>query len=168
MFYNLPNTKSKRATSLGRGVKHDFLKDRGSGSDNFYNIRSEFNEKRPNGPSYSFGISRDCYEKVFLNSNKIMGKESPGPGKYSLKSTICNDKSPKYTMGQKINISQNKSMDSPFGSTIKLPTDINPLGKFPVSNIKNATNIVFGCSKEKRFNYKCNIYYLLNLYSIYR
>jgi len=93
---------------------------------------------------------------VFLESNKIKGKESPGPGKYSFKSTISGDKSPKYTIGEKLKISTtNKLIDSPFLATYKLPTDINPLGKFPVSNCKNCTNIVFGSSKEKRFNYKC-------------
>lgn len=59
-------------------------------------------------------------------------------------------------MGQKIKMTTtNKLIDSPFAATIKLPTDINPLGKYPVSNVKNCTNIIFGCSKEKRFNYKC-------------
>ena len=33
----------------------------------------------------------------------------------------------------------------------------NPLGKYPISGIKNATNIIFGASKEKRFKYKSKI-----------
>ena len=44
-------------------------------------------------------------------------------------------------------------------------TGINPLGKFPFSNIKNATNIIWGNSKEKRFNYTCKIYSIKLNYS---
>jgi hypothetical protein len=90
-----------------------------------------------------------------LESNKIKGLESPGPGKYSFKSTISGDRSPKYSIGIKLQNSNNKLLDSPFLSTNKMATDMNPFGKFPISNIRNATNIVFGYSKEKRFNYKC-------------
>ena len=163
LFYDLPDTKSIRATSLGKGNRHDFVKDNKNGSDNFYNITKE-----KAGPSYSFGISRDCYQKVFLESNKIKGLESPGPGKYSFKSTISGDKSPKYSMGQKFKISNNNSnklIDSPFLATLKLPTDMNPLGKYPVSSCRNATNIIFGYSKEKRFNYKCIIIYFYLYYN---
>lgn len=154
VFYDLPGTLSPRATSLGKGGRSDFAKASRSGSDNFYNLV----KKKPNGPSFSFGISRKSYEKVFLESNKIKGLESPGPGKYSFKSTISGDKSPKYSIGIKFNNSglTNRILDSPFLSTNKNATDMNPLGKFPISNCRNATNIVFGYSKEKRFNYKCN------------
>ena len=34
---------------------------------------------------------------------------------------------------------------------------MNISGKYPVSTFKNATTIIFGVSKEQRFNYKRNI-----------
>jgi hypothetical protein len=33
---------------------------------------------------------------------------------------------------------------------------LNPQGKYPISKFHNATNIVFGSSKEKRFTYHSN------------
>jgi len=43
----------------------------------------------------------------------------------------------------------------------------NSIGKYPVSNVKNATNIVFGASKDKRFNYKCNQFYLFFIFAVF-
>jgi len=42
-------------------------------------------------------------------------------------------------------------------------------GKYPISTFRNATSIVFGVSKEPRFNYKCNynlIHITMNIFNI--
>jgi hypothetical protein len=48
-----------------------------------------------------------------------------------------------------------------LGSVTKVPgpgqypiISLNPQGKYPISKFQNATNIVFGSSKEKRFTYQ--------------
>jgi len=49
--------------------------------------------------------------------------------------------------------------------------ETNPLGKFPFSNVKNTTNIIWGSSKERRFNYSCkkrfNFIFIENRYILY-
>jgi len=155
-FYNLPDTKSCRFTSLGKGKKYDLTSDRKSGCDNFYNIPSTFNGKKPNGPSYSFGISRDFYDKVYCDSNVQFERNVPGPGKYEMKQKF-GDNSPKYSLGTK---NAENALD--FKNKIPSPGEyknilgINSEGKYISSSIKNTTNIVFGASNDKRFNYKCN------------
>lgn len=136
--------------------------------DSYYNIPSIFNGKKPNGPSYSFGISRDFYDKVFCDSNIQFERNVPGPGKYEIK-TIFGEDSPKFSLGGRPE--ENKFSD--FKSRVPPPGEyrnvlgINAVGKYPVSNVKGATNILFGASKDKRFNYKCEIHLFVFFYSFF-
>lgn len=156
MFYNLPETKSTRYTTMGKGQKHDLAKDKKSVCDSYYNIPSIFNGKKPNGPSFSFGLSRDYYDKVYCDSNIQYERNVPGPGRYEIKSPFGED-SPKYSL-----FGRNEENKMDFRNKVPPPGEyknvlgINSSGKYPVSNAKNATNIVFGASQVKRFNYKCN------------
>ena len=56
----------KRASSFGFGKKYDFTKDSNQLNCNFYESPSEFNPKKPKSPAWTFGVSRDYYEKVRL------------------------------------------------------------------------------------------------------
>lgn len=76
-FYNLPSMKMKRSTSIGYGTKYDFTRDAKSKSPVFYNFKSDFDQKNPNGPKYSFGLGRECMYKTYDYSG-------PGPAKYNI------------------------------------------------------------------------------------
>ena len=57
-FYNLPSMRMTRSTSIGYGTKYDFTRDAKSKSPVFYNFKSDFDQKNPAGPRYSFGRNR--------------------------------------------------------------------------------------------------------------
>ena len=115
---------------------------------------SDFDTKKPHSPSFTFGISRSYYDKVFYESNKMIDKNVPGPGKYNYVKGFGNE-ALKYTIsgkGERKNLSQTSRVPGPGEYPVIC---INPAGKYPISGMKNTTNIVFGASKEKRFNYLC-------------
>lgn len=62
--YNLPNVKNFRSTSFGYGQKYDFTSSQDYKSLPYYDSKSDFDNKNPYSPSFSFGISRHFFEKV--------------------------------------------------------------------------------------------------------
>ncbi len=68
-LYSLPDVKSKRGTSLGYGTKYDFTKEQKNKAP-YYNHKSDFGKDHPM-PSYTFGIARQYYEKVWINLDKL-------------------------------------------------------------------------------------------------
>ena len=85
-YYNLPDIRSKRTTSLGFGSKTKFEDLRGVPSPDKYALKSEFDSKKKKGPS--FGISREVI--IFLNQDSKASSVSmfrlayvPGPGAYN-------------------------------------------------------------------------------------
>lgn len=153
MFFNLPDTKSNRFTSLGKGQRHDITKEKRNDCNRYYDLPSMFNSKRPQGPCYSFGIARDNYENVYCEENLLPAKNSPGPGKYEVKPQFGKD-SPKITFS---GILDEKFFDfrkkSPPPGQYNDNLSINSSGKYPISNIKNTIKIVFG--QDTRFHYSC-------------
>jgi hypothetical protein len=156
-FYNLPDVKTMRAASIGKGGKYDFTRENRDKNQNIYNVKSDFDVKSPHSPQYTFGLSRDCFEKVYYETNKTIDKNVPGPGKYDCLKPFGSDAC-KFSMRGK---GDSKQLSSPS----KLPgpgeypiLSMNPTGKYPYSNVKNATNIIWGSSKSPRFNYQINNY----------
>ena len=160
----MPSSKSKRATTMGKGKKFDFEKLNNNKCAEFYESQTDFNPKKPNAPSYSFGISRNYYDKVYCDSNVRHERNNPGPGKYEASKRFGNE-NPKYSLYGRIKDRIQESSKFPGPGEYK-SAGTNPLGKFHFSNLKNATNIVWGNSKDKRFNYSCKylIYLFINLY----
>lgn len=158
-FYEIPSTKSNRATSLGRGKKFDFSKIQNNKCSEFYDMPTDFNPKKPHAPAFSFGISRNLYEKVFCDSNILPEKSAPGPGKYEVSKNLGTGV-PKFSLYGRIKQRISESSKVPGPGEYKM-SGINPLGKFPFSNFCNTTNIVFGQSKDKRFNYSCKLLFFL-------
>lgn len=111
---------------------------------------TDFDVKKPKTPAWSFGISRAYYEKVFCEANKMFDKDVPGPGKYNYLKPFGSESS-KYSISSRGN-SVSKSSKVPGPGEYPL-ISINPTGKYPLSKMKNVTSIVWGISKEKRFNY---------------
>lgn len=145
-FYNLPSMKTKRSTSIGYGTKYDFTRDAKSKSPVFYNYKSDFDQKNPSGPRYSFGLGRDRMYK----STDIPG---PGPANYNVLKPFGRD-GIKYTMRIKYNRSSSTdNIGSPGPGAYSAVTKINPNGTYIVSKNENVHPVEFSKDKTERFNY---------------
>ena len=96
-FYDLPTMTMKRSTTLGKGDKFDFTKEGKSKNSQFYDLGSDFDQKKSHLPQWTFGISRSHYDKVYYESNKIIDKSIPGPGLYDVLKPFGGDGN-KYTI----------------------------------------------------------------------
>ena len=149
-FYNLPSMRMKRSTSIGYGTKYDFTRDAKSKSPVFYNFKSDFDPKRPNGPRYSFGLGRDRMYRAFDNS-------CPGPAKYNILKPFGKD-GIKYTM--RIKYTRTNSTDNiwtPGPGAYSAVTKINPNGTYIVSKNENVHPVEFSKDKSERFNYHYDV-----------
>jgi hypothetical protein len=145
---------------MGKGNRTDFSRLNKNACQQFYDIPSSFNAKKPTGTAFSFGISRDFYKKVFCETNKSFDNSTPGPGNYEVSRKLGSD-APKFSFYPKI---ENKEFANSNWKNMPGPGEykqiaINPNGKFPVSTITNVTNIIFGLNKDQRFKYKCNCFF---------
>lgn len=166
-FYDVPDNHSKRSTTLGKGTKYDFTANSRGKNAMFYNSKSDFDRDHPFAPSFSFGISRDKYEKVYYETNKMFDKNIPGPGKYDFLKPFGSD-STKFSIKGKCDpgaTGMGKKDGSPGPGQYPPVVKINDKGKYPVSNVHNVQTINFGADKEKRFNYNCKL--LFNYISYY-
>jgi len=146
-FYNLPEVRMKRATSIGYGNKYDFTNDAKSKSPVFYNFKSDFDQKNPAGPQYSFGLGRD---RMYKSSDLI----GPGPAKYNTMKPFGRD-GIKYSMRIKYNRSSSTdNFGSPGPGAYSVITKINPDGLYTVSKYENVHPVEFCKDKTKRFNYQ--------------
>ena len=149
-FYNLPEVRMKRSASIGYGNKYDFTLDAKSKSPVFYNFKSDFDQKNPNGPKYSFGLGRDRMYKSF-------DRAGPGPGKYNTLKPFGRD-GIKYTMRIKYQRSSSTgNFGTPGPGAYATITKINPNGTFTVSKYENVHPVEFCKDKSKRFNYAYEI-----------
>ena len=146
-FYNLPEVRMKRSTSIGYGNKYDFTSDAKSKSPVFYNYKSDFDPKNPNGPQYSFGLGRDRMYKSF-------DMAGPGPAKYNTLKPFGSN-GIKYSMRFKLKRSAStENFGVPGPGTYSTITKINPDGVFTVSKYENVHPVEFSKDKTKRFNYQ--------------
>jgi hypothetical protein len=144
---------SKRSTTLGRGSKYDFTKDHKNKCASIYNSQSDFDPKNPHSPRFTFGISRSHYEKVYYETNKMIDKNVPGPGKYDLLRPFGDDGIKFSIRGKEKNLDLLEASKVPGPGSYKPPA-INTEGKFPLSNFSNIHNVKFGGKNDKRFNYR--------------
>ena len=145
-FYIFLSMKTTRSTSLCYGTKYDFTRDAKSKSPVFYNYKSDFDQKNPSGPRYSFGLGRDRMYK----STDIPG---PGPANYNVLKPFGRD-GIKYTMRIKYNRSSSMvNIGSPGPGAYSAVTKINPNGTYIVSKNENVHPVEFSKDKTERFNY---------------
>ena len=82
----------------------------------------------------------------------MIDKNVPGPGKYDYLKTFGYNAN-KYSMGERIDPkNKSKKSVSPGPGQYRLYS-INLEGKYPVSDVKNITGIIWSHSKSKRFIY---------------
>jgi hypothetical protein len=152
----------KRSTTFGKGLKYDFTKGKKNSSE-FYNLGSDFDQGHPHSPKWTFGISRNHYEKVYCESGKIIDKNIPGPGLYDVLKPFGREGA-KYTMRGRSSEEKNKTkkliVPGPGDYTF-VSTSLN--GKYPLSKFKNTTNIIWGYNKSKKIEYESN--YIFRIYN---
>jgi hypothetical protein len=162
----MPSSRSNRSTSLGKGKKYDFAKLNNNKCAEFYNTKTDFDPKKSN-KGKSFGMSRSYYEKVYCDSNIKHERNVPGPGQYEAHNKFGRE-NPRYTLGGRLKEKSGEAGKFPGPGEYEY-LHINPPGKFISSTYHNATNIIWGNSKEKRFNYSCKeiiFYFILFLIKI--
>ena len=158
---NLPSTKMTRFTKFGYGNRYDFTKASKDHKSEFCDFKSDFDPKHPHGPSYTFGVGRDKFAKVYLESNKMLDMKIPGPGKYYNpppfgKGGICYSfrglPEPKKEIIEK----RQQKYPQPGPGEYPVTIQINGAGKYAVSQIENVSTLKIIKPKENtdaRFSY---------------
>ena len=141
-FYDLPDIKNTRSTTLGYGKKCNYNQMIGCGSNQLYAAPSYFDPKQHNAPVYSFGVSRPKGKRQ---------DNSPGP-KYNVTNKI--GEGPSFVFGTSVRQTNKKLKRSislvpgpgAYYNEIhhKIGGNVNYNSK-----LMNLANIVF--TREKRF-----------------
>ena len=154
-FYTLPSVRMNRTAGFGFGKKSDFTK-RSNSHTEFVHIKRDFDEGNQRGVKYSFGLGRDYFTKQIVPGYRNIDKNVPGPGIYKVRKDFGSD-ALKFSMYEICGTRgwTNKNMNNPAPGTYKPVVEINPKGKYPVSNISNMLVSNFGLSNTNRWsNYK--------------
>jgi hypothetical protein len=154
-MYDLPPVKMTRTASLGFGNKYDFTKENKGKSQVFYNVAKDFDPKLSGAPAFTFGVARSFYDKVYCEANKMLDKNVPGPGLYTVRKPFGSDTT-KISMTGKGKGEINKSKINDPGPGSYKPIGMTVEGKYPTSRMRNTATITFGVNKEKRFRWKSN------------
>jgi hypothetical protein len=178
-IYKLPSTLSNRRTTFGKGNKYDFTK-----TSNFckilcYNPYSDFDQKNPHGPKYSFtkgprsGKSEivkkkkegeENEEKKDGDKKELHDTNGPSPAAYNYLKKFGWD-APKYSMkgrhGTPVKKKQKegeeptkKEEEKPYMT--KVTIQIRDTGKYVVSQIPNVNSIKMDKDKSRRTKYDTN------------
>lgn len=128
-----------------------------------YLIRSEIREDTKKN-SYTFGLSRECFKKVFLEHLLPRDYSVPGPGSYRHKEDI-GKLGEKYTMRMKTSINIellillvdcNTKLNVPGPGTYKTLNSFTDNGKYFVSKFKDSGSNALR-SKADRFGEGCKM-----------
>ena len=182
-YYNIPSTLSLRKTSFGFGKKYDFTKVGNYCIKSCYNPGTDFDQKNPHGPKYSFTraprsgkapiIKRkkqeeENEEKKVNNKKEIVDPDGPGPAKYNYLKPFGYD-APKVSMkfrhgntpvkkkGEKEGEGEEinkKIAEKPY--LTKVTIQISKSGKYAVSQIPNVNSIRFDKDGSKRTKFVSN------------
>lgn len=148
MFYNIADTKTKRATGLGYGRRFDSLLNvatLNSPSPNRYTLDSQF-IKDQKTRAFSFGLSRDHFKKVFIKENLLPDSSVPGPGQYDHSVTLAQMKGIQYTLRPKTSKDssfQNHTRGFPGPGTYEMSATEDKNGFCYVSKFKSSTGTKF-------------------------
>eukprot|EP00347_Sterkiella_histriomuscorum_P008017 403346688 len=92
--YNVPDSFSRRATSIGYGKRFgDLLLKSVAPSPQTYQLPNTRDNKM-----YSFGVSRDKFDRVYLKENPPRDKSVPGPAAYHAKTNYVETQAAAYSM----------------------------------------------------------------------
>jgi len=153
------STKSKRATSIGYGQRFkDMLRAstiKGPGPQ-AYSMGSEFN-KNQKSRAYTFGMSRDYFQKVYLKENPPVDIRVPGPGQYDVKREVTEYSPSKFSLRPKT--AKDKSFQNitkyvPGPGTYSQQASESKNGFIVNSRYKSGANAVISGSKSRFDNTK--------------
>ena len=158
LYINFPNTFSKRKAFIGYGKKSDFTKGY-QAYGQLYKIPRLFDNNNksiefPNSPKFSFGESRDKFNKVVIGkSSSSININNPAPNQYNPNKYFeFGSGSPKYTMlARPFNKENVKKFATPGPSDYKSIYSINKNGKYFLSSLSNTYSSNWSLSKSKRF-----------------
>jgi len=137
-FYNIPEKKSTRGTTLGYGKKCNYSQIIGCGSNKLYAAPSYFDPKQHNAPEYTFGVSR---------LQKRRYEQSPGPI-YNISKNF-GEGIPTYVFGKDSRSKKNNRSSSVPGPGAYYNEKNHGLSVSCSSSLINSASIIIG--KEKRF-----------------
>ena len=178
-FYNLPETKSTRKTTFGKGNKYDFTKVGNYCKASCYDPKTDFDKAHPHGPMYSFTKAERSGKGKRLNkkngeeeenknenkNEKLVDVDGPSPAVYNYLKPFGHD-APKVSMKGRHNtpikhhgekegeVADEKDKKEP--ELIKVVIKIQPSGKYPVSQIPNVNSLKFDKDKSKRTQFDAN------------
>ena len=160
-IYNIPESKSQRATSFGYGKKYDITtinwnKERLKFKVPYYNLSHIRISSQPNAPKYTFGESREKFMKMLVDNQVMipsMSITSPGPAMYDTRHNI-GDGTPKYSFRDRIQYkgkAYRLNVPGPgrYGSVY-----MNKDGKYPLSTYRNTEQAPWSKNKARRFGEK--------------
>eukprot|EP00357_Protocruzia_adherens_P022362 CAMPEP_0114987712 /NCGR_PEP_ID=MMETSP0216-20121206/9170_1 /TAXON_ID=223996 /ORGANISM="Protocruzia adherens, Strain Boccale" /LENGTH=390 /DNA_ID=CAMNT_0002350361 /DNA_START=37 /DNA_END=1209 /DNA_ORIENTATION=+ len=149
-LYSLPEVSEKRAASFGYGRKSDFTStNRDTPAPNKYVVDSEFTPAKHKKCSYSFGASREVYDKVYLENHRVADRSVPGPGAYDWSQPLGKQSRKATLKSRNKLLASNLTVPGPGAYTLS-PT-LNDKGKYFVSKFKNSSASVFSPPSSKRF-----------------
>ncbi|KRX08683.1 hypothetical protein PPERSA_07495 [Pseudocohnilembus persalinus] len=151
-FYNVPDFKSKRGTSLGKGSKYDFTKgDKTKPSPNQYQSYSfiDYNKSKNKGPSFN---SRDKLKFGDFKNKSGTAYQTPGVGSYNIKSPSG---APKFSLGSRTSDPQMLTTVryNPGPGSHQLES-INKSGSYFYRNFKSSGAPRFNPASSTRFKDK--------------
>lgn len=143
----------KRSTTLGKGGKYDFTKEAKNKNSQFYNLGSDFDQKNSHSPKFTFGISREHYDKVYYENGKSIDKHIPGPGLYNILKPFGIDAQKFSIRGRSEEKEKTKKNVVPGpGEYVQKSTFTT--GKYPLSQYKNTSNIIWSHCKSNKLEYE--------------
>eukprot|EP00830_Metopus_es_P001488 TRINITY_DN11284_c0_g1_i1.p1 TRINITY_DN11284_c0_g1~~TRINITY_DN11284_c0_g1_i1.p1 ORF type:complete len:313 (-),score=29.65 TRINITY_DN11284_c0_g1_i1:22-960(-) len=149
-FYQLPETKDNRKTTLGIGPRNTLMLKNISPSPGTYPLPSDFTKDKKKG--FQFGIGRDAYSKVFYKESPPQSTTAPGPGTYASTNSALKS-SPKFSMRTRTAefgiAASSKGIPGP--GQYQLPTSIDPKGRYQFAKYRNSAATLFNPPSSVRF-----------------
>jgi len=156
-FYETKTTISPRKTTMGYGSRTYFVKNDGVPGSTKYTVLSEFDKIKNKQHMYTFGICREAYAKVYMETKLDKGRDAPGPGSYAIKKGIGSE-SAKFSLRPRTK-SEPRGMKSPGPGAYNMVPAITEKGKQFFAKYKSSRAPKFSPPQSKRFT-ETRIFYI--------
>eukprot|EP00826_Nyctotherus_ovalis_P044615 TRINITY_DN4829_c0_g1_i10.p1 TRINITY_DN4829_c0_g1~~TRINITY_DN4829_c0_g1_i10.p1 ORF type:complete len:258 (-),score=5.14 TRINITY_DN4829_c0_g1_i10:253-1026(-) len=155
-FYQIPSTTMSRTTSLGIGNRDSLFRINQTPGPGSYALPSVFDKDANKG--IHFGISRDAYDKAYLETNPPLSKGGPGPGSYQVTKSLAQPGSG-YTLRPKVKDASafTTAKYVPGPGQYQIPSTIDPIGKLFQSKYKSSKATTFSPSFAGSSGKRCNL-----------
>lgn len=112
---------------------------------------------RDSNKGIHFGISREAYDKAYLETNPPLSKGGPGPGSYQVTKSLAQPGSG-YTLRPKVKDASafTTAKNVPGPGQYQIPSTIDPIGKLFQSKYKSSKATTFSPSFAGSSGKRCN------------